>query len=143
MTGNGVMRGKLTIGITSHCIPNNGDIIHGMTRLNRSNAYPMASSATVFGKDEIIGIVDSKTVILVDYCATAANEGALVFLLTCHRLCQLCKLSTHVIVKSVEEETSKPSVLCPNSTPSALSYVTGIKYQHLHGTEDIYITNLR
>jgi hypothetical protein len=78
----------------------------------------MSVGAAVVRENNVGRVVDSNAIILIDDSATTFM----------HKVVELGKKylvkETHVMVKSVDDETSKPSVLWPKEAPALLSYKT-------------------
>lgn len=110
--------GGLTILVVDDGVTLNENGIYHIPSLDWSNTDTVSTGAWVVRNDDVLSIIDGNAVVLIDNGIAADSDVPRSESNNQEIIC------TYVIVRSVEEETSNPSVLWPKEAPALLSYVT-------------------
>lgn len=110
--------GGLTILVVDDGVTLNENGIYHISSLDWSNTDTVSTGAWVVRNDDVLSIIDGNAVVLIDNGIAADSDVPRSESNNQEIIC------TYVIVRSVEEETSNPSVLWPKEAPALLSYVT-------------------
>lgn len=118
MSYSKLLCGGLTILVVDDGVTLNENGIYHISSLDWSNTDTVSTGAWVVRNDDVLSIIDGNAVVLIDNGIAADSDVPRSESNNQEIIC------TYVIVRSVEEETSNPSVLWPKEAPALLSYVT-------------------